>query len=137
MPGDVAHWDGGGLDPAGLGVWGPLATWPSGAQVGKKALLNRKTGCFLPDQAAQIPWVCYPGGGLGPRLPSRAPSEHQRGHQPFQGVPCAHVAHLGVEALGVLGDLVELREPQHALLAARPLEDAQREGGQCCENLRR
>lgn len=137
MPRDVAHWDGGGLDPTGLGVWGPLATWPSEAQVGKKALLNRKTGCFLPDQAVQIPWVCYSGGGLGPHLPSRAPSKHRRGHQPFRGVPCTHAAHLGVEALGVLGDLVELREPQHALLAARPLKDAQREGGQCRENLRR
>ena len=137
MPRDVAHWDGGGLDPTGLGVWGPLATWPSEAQVGKKALLNRKTGCFLPDQAVQIPWVCYSGGGLGPHLPSRAPSKHRRGHQPFRGVPCTHVAHLGVEALGVLGDLVELREPQHALLAARPLKGAQREGGQCRENLRR
>ena len=137
MPRDVAHWDGGGLDPTGLGVWGPLATWPSEAQVGKKALLHRKTGCFLPDQAVQIPWVCYSGGGLGPHLPSRATSKHRRGHQPFRGVPCTHVAHLGVEALGVLGDLVELREPQHALLAARPLEDAQREGGQCRENLRR
>ena len=137
MPGDRARWDGGGLDPTGLGVWGPLATWPSGAQVGKKALLNRKTGCFLPGQAAQIPPVCHPGGGLGLCLPSSAPSEHRRGHQPFRGVPCAHVAHLGVEALGVLGDLVELWEPQHALLAARPLEDAQREGGQRRENLRR
>lgn len=47
------------------------------------------------------------------------------------------MAHPGVEALGVLGDLVELREPQHALLAARPLEDAQCEGGQRRENLQR
>lgn len=118
-------------------MWGPLATWPSGAQVGKKTLFNRKTGCFLPDQAAQIPWACYPGGGLGPRLPSRAPAEHRRGLQPFRGAASARVAHPGVEALGVLGDLVELREPQHALLAARPLEDAQCEGGQRRENLQR
>lgn len=44
--------------------------------------------------------------------------------------------YLGVEALGILGDSVELWETQHVLLAARPIEYPQSERRQCSKDLR-
>lgn len=49
--------------------------------------------------------------------------------------PWGNTVYLCVEAFRVLGDFVELWEPEHALLGARPLEDSQSEGRQRCENL--
>lgn len=46
-----------------------------------------------------------------------------------------HSAYLCVEAFGILGNFVELRKPEHALLSAGPLEDSQGEGGQRREDL--
>lgn len=44
-------------------------------------------------------------------------------------------AYLGVEALGILGDSVELWETEHVLLAARPVEYPQSERRQCSKYL--
>ena len=44
-------------------------------------------------------------------------------------------AHLGVEALGILGDSVELWEAEHVLLAARPVKYPQSERRQCSKYL--
>lgn len=43
--------------------------------------------------------------------------------------------YLGVEALGILGDSVELRESEHVLLAARPVKYPQSERRQCSKYL--
>lgn len=43
--------------------------------------------------------------------------------------------YLSVEALGILGDSVELWETKHVLLAARSVEYPQSEWRQCSENL--
>lgn len=43
--------------------------------------------------------------------------------------------YLGVEALGILGYSVELREAQHVLLAARPVKNPQRKWRQRCKYL--
>lgn len=43
--------------------------------------------------------------------------------------------YLCVEAFCILGDSVELREPEHVLLAARPVENPQSERRQCSKYL--
>lgn len=43
--------------------------------------------------------------------------------------------YLGVEALGILGDSVELWETKHVLLAAGSVKYPQSERRQCCKNL--
>lgn len=67
----TARWDGEDwiLQASGVGAISHMAIRGTGR---KKTLFNRKTGCFLPDQAAQIP-QCLSWGRSGASLPSRAP----------------------------------------------------------------
>lgn len=120
---------------------------PSGAHGWGRGRSPGRDGQFLPHRAARIHRACDAGSGprsssppMSPLSPSAPPSPEQvpacwtgSAPPPFQALRAR--GYLGVEALGVLGDLVELREPQHALLTARPLKDAQREGGQRREDL--